>query len=96
MDRLMRACVILLLLGAAVTFIIAGTEALPAWLRGMAARAEIVPTVLAKILTGLSLAMAGIVAALGPRGRGPACARCCRFGGPSGAGRRARVHPRGP
>ena len=83
MDRLIRILVILLLVGAAATIIIAGTEALPAWIRGMAARAGATPLILAKIVTGLLIALAGIILILGSRGRVLAsiCAAVFAFSG---------------
>lgn len=69
MDRLIRIFTILLLLTAAITLAFAGTEALPAWLRGLGARVGMSNEVAAKIFIGITIAIAGTITALGTRGR---------------------------
>ena len=69
MDRLIRILIILLLLTAAVVLTFAGTEALPAWIRGLAAQVGMSSEVAAKIFIGITIAIAGTITALGTRGR---------------------------
>lgn len=68
-DRTMRYMVLVLLLAVAFTISIAGVDAVPAWIRGLSIRLQIEPDTMARILIGLSVCLAGMLATLRARGR---------------------------
>lgn len=69
MNLLIRALIVIFLLGAAITIGIVGTDVLPLWLRGVAAMLGSTNEVAAKITIGVTCAFAGTIAALGSRGQ---------------------------
>ncbi|RPG13481.1 MAG: hypothetical protein CBB69_013390 [Phycisphaera sp. TMED9] len=72
MTNVARITLAILLVAAAFTIAMAGEAAMPAWIIGLSIKAGFVPEFGARITVGLSAALAGILLALGRRGRVPA------------------------
>ena len=72
MTNVARITLALCLVAAAFTIAIVGNAAMPAWIIGISIKAGFVPEFGARITVGLAAALAGILLALGRRGRVPA------------------------
>lgn len=65
----MRIFTVTLLLAAAFTIALKGEVAVPGWLQGIAIRMDMTVEAMAKLLVGVSLALASAITILGTRGR---------------------------
>ena len=72
MTNVARITLAICLVAAAFTIAIVGNAAMPAWIIGISIKAGFVPEFGARITVGLAAALAGILLALGRRGRVPA------------------------
>lgn len=72
MTNAARFTLAICLVAAAFTIAIVGNAAMPAWIIGISIKAGFVPEFGARITVGLAAALAGILLALGRRGRVPA------------------------
>ncbi|MFB0985061.1 MAG: hypothetical protein QMB94_02100 [Phycisphaerales bacterium] len=72
MTNVARITLAICLVAAAFTIAIIGNAAMPAWIIGISIKAGFVPEFGARITVGLAAALAGILLALGRRGRVPA------------------------
>jgi hypothetical protein len=72
MTNAARITLAICLVAAAFTIAIVGNAAMPAWIIGISIKAGFVPEFGARITVGLAAALAGILLALGRRGRVPA------------------------
>ncbi len=72
MTNVARITLAICLVAAACTIAIVGNATMPAWIIGISIKAGFVPEFGARITVGLAAALAGILLALGRRGRVPA------------------------
>ena len=72
MTNAARISLAVFLVAAAFTMAIAGDAAIPAWIIGLSIKSGFVPDFGARITIGMAAALAGILLALGRRGRVPA------------------------